>query len=98
MPLLNDPEGTVVTPGSAFPRMLYGPNGLIVVVPTAADEAAAIQAGFSENPDPTIDYGYSFNGQDVQFSTFNYLSIARGRPKASEVIYYDLADQGDRKP
>jgi hypothetical protein len=86
LPLINNPALTVVPSGSTLPRAMYGPSGsgLVVVVPTAADQAAALQAGFSTNPDPAYDYAVSHDAQDVQFASFNYLSIARAFPKAVE--------------
>jgi len=54
MPLINS---GAITPGAPFPQALYGPGGVLVVVPTAADAAAAVQAGFSSSPDPAYDWG-----------------------------------------
>ena len=78
-------------PGSAFPLVMYGPagqpsgpGGLVIVVPTAADESAAIAAGFSTTPEPGLDYSVSWDAQDVQFATFNYLSIYHSPTIASQ--------------
>jgi hypothetical protein len=80
MPLISPPSGTIA-PGSQFPQLLYGPNGLVVTVWTEGDVMAAEQAGFDTTPDPAHDYGWMRAATEVSYSSFNYSSIeVAGRP------------------
>ena len=72
MPLIDPPTGQQ---GGQFPQMLYGPDGTVVTVGTAADAAAALQAGFATAPFSGFDYANVRQAPQISYPTFNYSHV-----------------------
>lgn len=78
MPLITPPAGQIA-PGAPFPQMLYNPTGMVVMVWTAADLAAAQLVGFGSAPVLGFDYAMAQQAPSVSFPTFNYSYVGKAR-------------------